>query len=262
LPGFNDENWKAAGLSAVLVHQIEQFHHYSKPCNMNKHQRFVIVFFGLLLFLANGCLLSSIHPIYTKDKLVTVKELPGVWSDKPGDISFNKKQKILGQEKDVKVTVYQQEEDQAETWKFKANADKQYLLIHTDNKGRSAAFTVHLIKLGDNLFMDFFPTSLSEKEKGIAGVAEGINSMREIHLHPVHTFAKLETSQSELKISMFDPEFMANLLKRQQIRIKHEKTEEGFILTASPEELQKFAEKYAHVKEAFLEEPIVLTKKQ
>ena len=63
-----------------------------------------------------------------------------------------------------------------------------------------------------------------------------------------------------MKISMFDPDFVGDLLEHQQIRIKHENTANGFVLTASSEELQKFAEKYADNKEAFLE-PTVLQNK-
>lgn len=230
---------------------------------MNKHQRFAIALTGLFLILISGCI-PSIHPIYTKDKLVTVKELSGTWSDAPGDISFNKKQKIGGQEKDMQVTIHQQAEDRPEIWKFIAQEDKQYLLVHTDKEGKTAAFDIHVVKLGDNLFMDFYPGDLPEGDKGIGGVLEGtgkLNDLQELQFFPVHIFAKLEVGQKELKISMFDPDFLKKLMERQQIRIKHEKTNDGYILTASPEELQKFAEKYAYVKEAFLDEPIVLSKK-
>jgi hypothetical protein len=213
---------------------------------------------GLLLVLLNGCI-PSIHPIYTKDKLVSVKELPGTWYNRPNDVSFNKKQTIGGEEKDVQVTINSQPQDRPETWQFKAEADKRYLLIHTDGNGTPAAFEVYLVKLGDNLFMDFYPGSLPDKEAKTTETK--MNSMLETHLFPVHNFAKLEVGQHDLKISMFDPEFLKDLLERQQIRIKHEKTDGNYILTASPEELQKFAQKYAHVKEAFLKDPIVLSKK-
>ncbi len=230
---------------------------------MNKHQRFGVALTAFLLILISGCI-PSIHPLYTKDKLVTVKELSGVWSDAPGDITFNKKQKIGDEEKDVKVTINQQEGDRPEIWKFKVADDKQYQLIHTDKEGRTAAFEIHVVKLGDNYFMDFYPGSLPEEEKSIGGIFSGsgeLNDLQELQLFPVHIFAKLEVSQKELKITMFNPDFLEKLLERQQIRIKHEKADDSYILTASSEELQKFAEKYAHVKEAFLDAPIVLGKK-
>jgi hypothetical protein len=224
-------------------------------------------FTGLLLIFAGSCGIPSIHPIYTKDKLVTVKGLAGVWSDKPGEFTFNRKQTIDGQEKDAKVTIYKTEGDPSSVWQFREDGDKRYLLIHTDTEGNSAAFKVHVIKLGSHLIMDLFPTGLPDdgKDNGVGRIlknTERINSLRQAHLYPVHIFAKLEITSNQLQISMFDPEFLENLLKRQQIRIKHEKTEDGYILTASPEELQKFAEKYAHVEEAFLDEPAILSKKQ
>ncbi len=197
---------------------------------------------GMVFFLLESCI-PSLHPIYTEDKLVVVKELPGTWNDLQTD-----------------------GEAKTETWQFRSGEGKNYLLVHTDKQGISAAFDVHVVKLGSHFFLDFFPTDLPQDEKGnsIGGIVkslEKVNEMQSWHLLPVHTFARLEVSQNELKINMFDPEFLANLLKNKQIRIKHEKTEDGYVLTASPEELQKFAEKYATEKEAYLDNAIVLKRK-
>ena len=65
----------------------------------------------------------------------------------------------------MQVTIHQQDEDRPGIWKFTAKDDKQYLLVHTDKEGRTASFEIHVVKLGDNLVMDFFPTSLPEEEK-------------------------------------------------------------------------------------------------
>lgn len=230
------------------------------------HQKLAaIALTGILLVMANGCI-PSLHPIYTQEKLVAVKELPGTWADAANDFTFNQQRDVMGEKKDVKVTIHQQEK---EIWRFKANGDKRYQLVHIDNNGNAAAFDIHVVKLGKDLFMDFYPTSMPsedelKQEEGFGSLLkdlEKVNSLKAFHIYPVHNFAKLEIEQKQLKITMFNPDFLKKLLENQQIRIKHEKTEEGFILTASPQELQKFAEKYAHVKEAFLDEPIVLNRK-
>jgi len=210
------------------------------------------------IFIVQSCI-PSIHPIYTEDKLVDIKEIPGVWVKHEDD---GGQQPITSDEEKTQLS-FKSDSGQPETWTFRKNGDKSYFLI-VDEEGDPAAFDVHIIKLNENFFMDFFPADMpSEDAKRFAGgqQQEHINTFHSIHLFPVHTFAKMEIKGDMLTISMFDPDFLQKLLERRQIRIKHEETENGYILTASPEELQKFASKYAHVKEAFLDEPIVLKNK-
>lgn len=57
---------------------------------------------------------------------------------------------------------------------------------------------MHVVKLGDNLFMDFYPGDLPEEDKGIGGVWNGtgkLNDLQELQFYPVHIFAKLEVSK-------------------------------------------------------------------
>ncbi|MCB0520294.1 MAG: hypothetical protein H6577_08750 [Lewinellaceae bacterium] len=203
-------------------------------------KKYLVLFALAVFFILQGCI-PSLHPIYTTDKLVEVKELPGLWTE-----SGN------GQ------VTYKNSEGKPESWNFNDQGDKSYELIHTDDQGRKAVFEVHVIKLDRYYFMDFYPTESAEEGEPVIADVYKMNDMEQMHLLPVHTFAKLEISPTELKISMFDPDFLKKLLENQQIRIKHEKTESGFVLTASPEELQKFVAKYADVKEAFLPDPTVL----
>lgn len=207
-----------------------------------------------MIILLNGCI-PSLHPIYTADKLVTLKQLPGTWETKKEGENQEKFQIITPKGTSGKP----------ETWTFMAGEDKNYLLIHEDEDGFRGAFDVHIIKLGETYFMDFYPSDMPDGNSGspsdVFKETEQINNFTKIHLLAVHTFAKLEITGKELKISMFDPDFLKNLLERQQIRIKHEKTENGYVLTASPEDLQKFASKYANEKEAFLDNPMVLKNK-
>ncbi|MFQ5445617.1 MAG: hypothetical protein ACE5FF_01680 [Saprospiraceae bacterium] len=218
-----------------------------------------IIVFALLgvVFFLQSCI-PSIHPIYTKDKLVEVKEIPGVWV---GTADDDGGRTITDEDEKMKITV-KSDTGQAETWTFSKRGDKSYLLIHVDEEGRPAAFDVHIIKLDENYFMDFYPTDMPQGNVFSSNLQlDNLNSFQAIHLIAVHTFAKMELKDGLLTIRMFDPDFLQKLFERKQIRIKHEETEDGYILTASPEELQKFASKYAHVKEAFLEDPIELKNK-
>ncbi|MBI5917699.1 MAG: hypothetical protein HY842_20200 [Bacteroidetes bacterium] len=219
-----------------------------------KRKLAVIISAGILIVLMNSCI-PSLHPIYTADKLVTLKQLPGTWETQKEGENQGK----------LQITTPNGPSGKPETWTFMAGEGKSYLLIHEDEDGFKGAFDVHIIKLGETYFMDFYPADMPDEKSGsLSGIfkeTEQINNFTKIHLLAVHTFAKLEITGKDLKISMFDPDFLKQLLERQQIRIKHEKTEGGYVLTASPEDLQKFASKYANEKEAFLDDPMVLKNK-
>jgi len=220
-----------------------------------------IIVFALLLgavFFLQSCI-PSIHPIYTEDKLVEVKEIPGIWVNKNTDDEGSRT--VNDKDEKMKITL-KTDSGQAETWTFSKRGDKSYLLIHVDEEGRPAAFDVHIIKLDENYFMDFYPTDMPNGNVFSSNLQlDNINSFQAIHLVAVHTFAKLELKDNMLIIHMFDPDFLEKLMEQKQIRIKHEETDDGYVLTASPEELQKFASKYAHAKEAFIEDPIQLKNK-
>ena len=213
---------------------------------MKKSIRFAsIALTGLLVVLLNGCI-PSLQPLYTADKLVLLNGLAAEWKQAIDQQSDNSKK--------------------PELWAFRQGEDKNYLLIHQDEDGLLAAFDVHVVKLGSHHFMDFYPGSIPEDMAAVRNAPnfrdpETMNNFLKNNLIAVHTFAKVEISGKTLKINLFDPEFLKNLLERQQIRIKHEKTENGYLLTASSADLQKFVEKYAEEKEAFLDDPILLNLK-
>ena len=216
--------------------------------------------FALLVFALSQSCIPSIHPLYTKDKIVYLNLLEGIWTDEPGDVQLKKHMTPQGEKKDIEVTIHEDGSDQAEIWDFRKKDDNGYLLIHQDGKGRKAAFEVFVVKLGDDHFMDFFPIDLP-KEVGEDAYHKFTNDMATSHLMLVHTFAKLIIINDEIKIEMFDPDFLERLFEQRQIRIKHEELGDGgYVLTAQPEELQKFVEKYADHKEAFIEDMIVLNK--
>ena len=225
--------------------------------------KFRAVIFAILIFvfLIQSCI-PSLHPLYTKDKIVYLEQMEGVWSDQPGDVKIEKRQKVMGEEKNVVVTINAEETDRPEIWDFRKD-DDGYVLIHQDSKGRKAAFEVFVVKLGDDYFMDFY---LSDFPKGESPIPSDVldhkeNDLAVNHLLPVHTFAKLIVDDNEVKIRMFDPEFLEKLFKQRQIRIKHEViNDDTYVLTAQPEELQKFVEKYADENEAYIDDLIVLHK--
>jgi hypothetical protein len=209
--------------------------------NRRKIQMFATA--ALLAVLLDGCI-PSLQPLYTPETLVLLDGIVGAWQTQVS-------QPQNGQSK------------KPENWTFFKTDEKKYLLIHQDEDGRAAAFEAHVVKLGKYYFMDFYPGSIPDDLASVRNAPgfhdpEVMNDFLKLHLLAAHTFAKVELSGKSLKISMFDPEFLKNLLENQQIRIRHEKTEAGYLLTASSADLQKFVEKYAEEKAAFLSDPVEL----
>lgn len=214
----------------------------------------IIVLASLVMILIAQSCIPSLHPLYTKDKIVYLENLVGVWADSNGNSNDQGKGKIHSDENKIPAI-----------WEFRENEENGYLLIHQDQKGRKAAFDIFLVKLGNEYFMDFYPADFPKGESPYSDkcIDHRQNELSAYHNLPVHTFAKVIFTGESINIKMFDPDFLDNLFKHRQIRIKHERIDDGgYVLTAQPEELQKFVEKYSNHKDAFFNGVTVLNKKK
>ena len=168
-----------------------------------------------LAALLSGCI-PSLYPIYTDEVLTFEERLLGDWQ---GDDN---------------------------TWTFQRGKGQSYQLLLTDtDEGSTEVYATHLVKLGPYYFLDFYP----DRE---------LTSRCEFSLMPMipcHSFARLDWDEArQPQITMFDYDWLENLVENRQIRIRHERTTDGtIVLTASPEEMQKFLLKYAEEKEALSE---------
>jgi len=178
----------------------------------------------LALALVLSACVPSLNPLYTERDLVFDTALLGVWA----------------------------ENDNAQnTWAFERSGDKSYKAIYTE-KGKTGEFEVHLLRLGDTLFLDFYPEDAGIKEMNR-------NDFYQFHFLPVHTFAKVSLSGSTVGMAFLDPDWLKKLLEKKPGAIRHEKRgEEGIVLTASTKDLQKFVLKHVH--EAFGDKPAVLNR--
>jgi len=164
------------------------------------------------LFLLPGCV-PSLHPLYT-DKTVTFDErLIGKWSP----------------------------DDDNESWTFSRKDDRSYLLVYTDNADAQGVFTAHLVKVDDQLFLDLYP-----EDPQIRG-----NDFYKVHFIAVHTFMHVAEIAPVLRMAPMSPEWIKKLLAKEPAVVRHEKVEDGIMLTAGPEELQTFVHKHTGNKDAF-----------
>src|SRR6266542_5525707 len=117
----------------------------------------------LIAGLMSGCFPTSIHPLYTEEDLVFEPALTGVWRGEDG-----------------------------ETWNFTKADDKKFRLVYTDKESKAAQFEVHRVKLGDAVFLDFYPEDQPDRETNRSDVYQ-------FHFVPVHSFAKVSETESALQ---------------------------------------------------------------
>lgn len=180
------------------------------------------------LLLTSGCLIS-LHPLYTSDVIEYRPELLGTW-----EVPY----KFI-------------------TMTFEPMPDKRgYQLTYRDKKNESESgehYQVHLLRLGDHHFIDFYPdlSKMECRELSLAAVL------------PTHGFARIEfTGRNEFTLHFFDIEWLETLFQQRRIRLQHEVTEDELIvLTAPSEELQKFVSKYADDPQAYIDDPTIVKKR-
>ncbi len=161
-----------------------------------------------------GCV-PSLHPLYTEKDVTFEPTLVGVWSEK----------------------------DKTDTWTFKKSGDNAYELIMTED-GVPGKFEVHLVRLGELLFLDLYP-----EEPDIA------NNLYKAHLVPAHTFLGIQIDKEKgvVRLAIIKPDWLEEAIDSKKVTIAHERLGDGdestIVLTASTKALQEFVVK--HAAEAF-----------
>ena len=157
--------------------------------------------------------IPSLHPLYSEDKLVFREEILGEWKNG------------------------------RETWAFTRGDGQYYQLVFSD-EDEQAEFKVHLVKLGDHYFFDFY---------NIKNRCSDDDGLAIAPLLATHSFAKVVLDKDDMKLYFFDIEWLEKLFEQRKIRIKHEVMEEDIIvLTAPTADLQEFVRKYAEEEKAFM----------
>ncbi|HBL77197.1 MAG: hypothetical protein A2W90_14815 [Bacteroidetes bacterium GWF2_42_66] len=181
---------------------------------------------SLFLLFFSGCIVFSFYPLYTEKDLFANELLTGEWIDKDSAIwkfehSYNGK-------------------------KTPENINRTAYYLTLKEKGQAgfskASLLVHPVKLGGHYFLDFYLEEYFDDDN---------LSLFDFHVLPVHTFAKLELVKDSMYIHWFDQDWLKDLIKENRIRIHHEDNGNHILLTAKPQELQKFVIKYVNSAEAF-----------
>ena len=173
---------------------------------------------GLIVFAVClvGCV-PSLHELYTEDTLVYDPDLVGTWRTNNS------------------------------TWTFEGDPnDRLYhlLIVEQDEKrGRlENKMIAHLVELDGDDYLDIFP----DKD-----VKLNVGNWFTTSLLRAHLFLKLQIKAESITLAIMNPDVIEKMIEKNPSIIKHEKTEDRIVLTASPRQLQEFIKKYAATKDFF-----------
>jgi hypothetical protein len=183
-----------------------------------------------------GCFPLSLNPLYTGKDLTFDPKLPGVWEQKDSTLR----------------------ENSTNLWNFEKTGEKEYRLTFTESDGGTGQFEARLLKLGDTLFLDFFPAELRGEDTKRSGFYL-------FHFMPTHSFARVAYAGATFQVSFLNLEWLGTFLEKNPDAIRHEKVapdkDAPILFTASTKELQSFVLQHLNDKDAFLE-PIALKRKR
>lgn len=198
----------------------------------------IVLLVTVCLVVASGCTVISFYPLYTQDKLIRDDRIIGKWESYTDD--FRKDTlvwsiSISDKKWNKKVNNPFDRGDREVPNNYTYTLDLYYKSEPKD----SGVFNLHIVKLGNQTYLDFYPEQWNNN-----------NDIMAVHLVPVHTFAKAKIN-NDLEIQWFDSDWLQGLFDENKIRIEHMSNHDYTLLTAKPEELQKFVVKYANEQEAF-----------
>jgi hypothetical protein len=181
----------------------------------------------------SSCSVQSFYPLYTADVLVSNSDIIGTWrTPDPLSITPDDPDTLFWQISSVNDTLEKQEQIILDS---KVNYTYSLILFRKSSPSIKTAFNLHLVSIKDQTYLDIFPEQWAVD-----------NAILGVHLIGVHTFAKAEISEDSLTINWFDANWFQNMIRNNRIRIKYEDNGENILLTASPEDLQRFVAKYGN----------------
>jgi hypothetical protein len=172
----------------------------------------------LLLSLLAACGPAfSIHPLYTDKDVVFDPALLGTWVDPTDDT--------------VSPLIFE-----------RGNGNSYKVIMQVaDDASVDEIFDVHLVKLGNRVFLDAVQT-----KNQIAG--------REVEIGlavPAHILGLVSVEGNVLHMSLLDQDWLETQLRTGTVSLPHEDADGTLVLTASTPELQKFVLDHADDAEAF-----------
>jgi len=171
----------------------------------------------LLLLMTSGCTpVQSLQPIYTSRDALKDEGIEGAWEE------VNAKEQML--------------------WVFQPDGDAGYRLSVIAGSERALSFSVHMVRINGNLFLDLSPV---------------ISDAADPFAIATHMPGRIQIERDELKIRMLAADWVTDRVKASQLGVSYGITSEKdsrVILTAATPQLQEFLAANALNDEAFAPE--------
>ncbi len=198
-----------------------------------KRKAFFLI--AILSLVMSSCV-YSLFPLYTKDTLVYKKEILGEWSYE-GEARFRLESYLESTPNKGILDL-----DNPEPRDSKVNQMAYKLTVyesHGSSNLDTLSYKAHLVEIDGELFLNQIPL----KEYSKVDLYDNYLA--------VNTFTKVEVSENKLRLIPFDLEKLNRLFDSNLIRLRHENVNGAILITARPEELQKFIARYAKDESVF-----------
>lgn len=121
------------------------------------------------------------------------------------------------------------------------NSEKAYRMIVQDSEDENSVYEVHLVKIAENYFIDLYP------------ILDTNSGLFTANAFPVHTFMKVNFTDDNFELISFDLEKLNDMFVKKLVRLRHENVGGNILITAQPEQIQKFLEVYSDNQEVYEE---------
>lgn len=191
-----------------------------------------IAFLLMVMILFSSCIVKSIQPFYTKDKLSFNEKIVGEFTDaKKSKWTFYSFKEEWEAENTDPTKIMKEDRDALDRY------GEGYVVKYV-KKEKESFFIAMPFEVDDHLFLDFTPFEYEDDQ---------LNPLVAQHLLKTHSVAKVDLNDDgSVKLSWLSEEVMNPLFNEDKIRLKHERigVSEDLVLTATSEELHSFLVKF------------------
>lgn len=201
-----------------------------------KAKNFLIILGVLLL---NSCIVKSLNPFYTKDKIVYEKKLEGNWKSKSATWKIKPFKELWAEHE--KETNSISESDKKTYEYYKDSFVLEYIKNSKTNKIEDIDFSYFIMtafNVDEHLFINFFPMEYE---------TESLNNLVSQHILNTNSVCKVDfLEDNSIRLKWLDEDVVNRLIESHNLKIKHERIgiDEDLVLTASSKELYRFLQKF------------------
>jgi len=185
----------------------------------------VILIFGCLTFTgcddSDGGLVLSLQPSFTDADLEFDPKLIGTW---------------LADDSSLQMT-------------FTESEKRTYKLVVTEFEAgdqKSGEFEAHLVRLGSDWFLDFFPNGQLPSSEFL-----------QMHLFRAHSIARLELHQDSIHLAFLSGTWLKKQIKQQVVDISYQEAQGALLLTGTTDEIQSLIHFHSDDEGAFSGEALL-----